>query len=126
MTFTLGRFRAEAVGKDNCRVVLDGSGVVVAFCTWLPFDRGRARLLDLMRRLPDVPNPAMDLLIARSLLEFADTGVFRASLACVPRVPDFLAGLYPAERLRRYKNKFAPRWETRWLAIPSRRHSRWP
>jgi S-formylglutathione hydrolase FrmB len=119
MGFTLGRFDIGALNADNCRVVLDSTGNVVAFCTWRAFDDGRARVLDMMRRLPDAPNPTMDVLLARSLLEFANQGVERASLACVPRIPKALDRVYPARSLRRYKDKFNPTWETRWLIVPS-------
>jgi S-formylglutathione hydrolase FrmB len=118
MGFTLGRFDIGSLNADNCRVVLDRTGNVVEFCTWLAFDDGRARVLDIMRRLPDAPNPTMDLLLARSLLEFASQGVERASLACVPRFPKAMDFAYPAGSLRRYKDKFNPTWETRWLIVP--------
>jgi lysylphosphatidylglycerol synthetase-like protein (DUF2156 family) len=121
MGFTLGRFDAEELRRVDCRVAVDAEGRVVGFVSWHRYDAGRARVLDLMRRAPDAPNATMDALIAESLIGFAADGVERASLACVPMGRGRLAEtIYPTASLRRYKDKFAPAWERRWLVVPSR------
>lgn len=121
MGFTLGRFDPDAIARTECRVVVDTADHVVGFATWLPYADGSARVLDLMRRAEDAPNPTMDLLIADSLLGFAAAGVDHASLGAVPRSRGRLAErVYPTISLRRYKEKFAPTWEPLWLAAPSR------
>jgi phosphatidylglycerol lysyltransferase len=123
MGFTLGRFDPDQLGRTDCRVAIDVTGRVVGFVTWHRYDGGRARVLDLMRRAPDAPNPTMDALIAESLLAFASDGVETASLACVPHSRGPLAErIYPTVSLRRYKDKFAPTWQQRWLVVPARRH----
>jgi len=120
MGFTLGRFDPALMPATDCRVALDPEGQVVGFVTWHRYDDGRARVLDLMRRLPGAPNPTMDLLIGESLLGFAADGVERASLGSVPRSHGRLAErVYPTRSLRRFKDKFAPVWEPRFLAAPS-------
>jgi phosphatidylglycerol lysyltransferase len=122
MGFTLGRFDPEAMTHLDARVAVDGDGRVVGFVTWLKYG-GSCRVLDLMRRLPDAPNPTMDVLVAQSLLEFAEAGLTEASLGCVPLSRGRLAErIYPTVSLRRYKEKFAPEWSSRWLVAPSRRH----
>ncbi len=121
MGFTLGRYDPDQMNGLDCRAALDGDGRVVGLVTWHSYDNGRGRVLDLMRRTPDAPNPTMDFLIAQSLLEFASAGVATASLGSVPRSHGGLAErVYPTVSLRRYKNKFAPRWEPRYLATPGR------
>jgi phosphatidylglycerol lysyltransferase len=121
MGFTLGRFDAAAMASCETRVVLDEGGLVVALATWHTYDDGRGRVLDLMRRAPDAPNPSMDLLIAESLLEFSAAGVERASLGAVPLSRgSFAERIYPTRSLRRYKDKFAPTWEMHHLVGPSR------
>jgi phosphatidylglycerol lysyltransferase len=121
--FTLHPFTPEEMARTDARLALDRAGQVVGFVTWHRFQAGRCRVLDLMRRLPAAPNPTMDLLVARSLLEFAAAGVERASLGCVP---DSMGGLaervYPTRGLARFKDKYAPVWEDRWLVVPRRRH----
>lgn len=118
--FTLGRFDPEAMTTVACRVCVDADERVVGFVTWRPFADGASRVLDLMRRANDAPNPTMDLLIADSLAEFAATGIETASLAAVPVSRGRLAErVYPTESLRRYKEKFAPSWRSLWLATPS-------
>ncbi|MEP6624464.1 MAG: DUF2156 domain-containing protein [Acidimicrobiia bacterium] len=119
--FTLGAFDAEMLARVDCRVALDRAGRVVAFVTWRPFDDGRGRVLDMMRRVTDAPNPAIDLLVAEGLSEFAATGVEVASLGSVPRSHGRLGErVYPASSLRRYKEKFAPTWLPLELVTPSR------
>jgi phosphatidylglycerol lysyltransferase len=124
MGFTLGRFDSVSACPDDCRVAVDGDGRVVAFVTWHRFNDNRARVLDLMRRLPDAPNPAIDLLIGESLTRFAAAGVEQASLGSVPMSHGRLAErVYPTRSLRRFKDKFAPDWQPRYLAAPSRAHA---
>jgi lysylphosphatidylglycerol synthetase-like protein (DUF2156 family) len=123
MGFTLGRFDPTSFDALDCHVAVDGEGRVVALSTWHSYDDGRSRVLDLMRRCPDAPNPAMDFLLAESLTLFADAGVNEASLGSVPLSHGRLAErVYPTRSLWRYKEKFAPRWEERHLAAPARRH----
>jgi phosphatidylglycerol lysyltransferase len=118
--FTLGRFDAANMGDTDCRVALDGEGRVVALTTWHCYDAGRGRVLDIMRRADDAPNPSMDLLLAESLLAFQAMGVEVASLGSVPLSHGKLAErVYPTRSLRRYKDKFAPEWQPRFLVAPS-------
>jgi phosphatidylglycerol lysyltransferase len=121
--FTLSR-HAEvqqqlASGLTDVWVVLDRHGVVQAWASWRHYRASTARVLDIMRRRPDAPNPALDVLIARSLEHYRDNGVLEASLASVPRDHGRAAAvIYPTQSLRAYKQKFDPQWQPRWLAIP--------
>ena len=122
MGFTLGRFDPGALTRVDCRVCVDAKGRPVGFVTWRPFAAGRSRVLDLMRRATDAPNPTMDLLIAEALFEFAAAGCATASLSAVPLSYGRVAErLYPTCSLRRFKDKFAPEWEPLWLVAPSAR-----
>lgn len=122
--FTLSRYDDVATqlrgpGTDLW-VVLNGAGDVQAWCTWRHYLGGRGRVLDVMRRRVNAPNPAMDYLIADVLGQYRDTGVTHASLASVPREHGAAAErIYPSSSLRAYKQKFDPQWEPRWLAVPS-------
>lgn len=104
-------------------VVVDTEGTVQAWCTFRHYLGGQGRVLDVMRRRAHAPNPAMDSLLATVLENYRDMGLVQASLASVPRDHGAMADrIYPCRSLRSYKQKFNPRWETRWLAVPARRH----
>jgi phosphatidylglycerol lysyltransferase len=123
LRLTLGRLDLARLEPSTCRVALDASERVVGFVTWRAYGDG-GRVLDLMRRAPDAPNPTMDALIARSLLTFRDDGMVEASLNAVPLSHGPLGErIYPTASLRSYKEKFAPRWVPQWMAVPSRTRS---
>jgi phosphatidylglycerol lysyltransferase len=123
--FTLSRhgdvLEQLADGATDLWCVAAPDATIWAWCTWRHYRDGRARVIDVMRRRPDAPNPAMDYLLATTLAHYRDNGVQLASLASVPRPHGELGErIYPTRSLRSYKQKFAPRWEPRWLAIPHR------
>jgi len=124
--FTLSRHsdiagQLEAHATDLW-VIVDGDGTVQAWCTWRHYLDGQARVLDVMRRRVHAPNPAMDCLLATVLETYRDIGLAQASLASVPRDHGATADrIYPSRSLRAYKQKFHPRWEPRWLAVPAAR-----
>jgi phosphatidylglycerol lysyltransferase len=121
--FIVGRFEPDMPAPIECRVALEGDGSVAGFVTWRPFDDGRGMGLDLMRRRASAPNPTIDLLVADGLLTFAEAGLRQASLGCVQHAHgDLLERVYPTRPLHRYKDKYAPEWEPRWMVVPSRRH----
>lgn len=108
-------------GATDLWSVAGPDGTVWAWCTWRHYRNGEARVIDIMRRRPDAPNPTMDFLLATTLEHYRDSGVRLASLASVPRPHGELGErVYPTRSLRSYKQKFAPRWEPRWLAVPRR------
>lgn len=123
--FTLSRHEdvTEQLMADTADlwVTEDSAGVVQAWCTWRPYLDGQARVLDVMRRRVDAPNPAMDALLATVLENYRDAGLLEASLASVPRSHGELGErVFPARTLRAYKQKFAPNWSVRWLVVPGR------
>ncbi|MFN2560606.1 MAG: phosphatidylglycerol lysyltransferase domain-containing protein [Jatrophihabitans sp.] len=125
--FTLSR-HDEVAGQLQDRetdlwVIVDGAGRVQAWCTWRHYLAGQGRVVDVMRRRMDAPNPAMDCLLATVVETYRDAGLAEASLASVPRDHGAMADrVYPSRSLRAYKQKFNPRWEPRWLAVPAARH----
>jgi phosphatidylglycerol lysyltransferase len=133
MGFTLGRFSLDALDRVFVFVCLEGDRVL-AFTSWRPYRDGRAALLDLMRRRTDAPSGAMDLLVVRALEELRASGLEEASLANAPladlhepegmvaralaAVAPRLRRVYGYESLLRFKKKFGPRWEGRYLVYP--------
>lgn len=125
--FTLSRHDDVAAQlqdhETDLWVIVDADGRIQAWCTWRHYLGGQGRVVDVMRRRSDAPNPAMDCLLATVVETYRDMGLKQASLASVPRDHGAMADrIYPSRSLRAYKQKFNPRWEPRWLAVPAARH----
>jgi phosphatidylglycerol lysyltransferase len=128
-------------------VALTRSGQPCAFVTFTPIygaaigeESGGHRwgwALDLMRRVADAPSGAMDLLLVQAIERFRQRGAHRVSLAMVAladtrqesarswrHLVDGTAwrmGLFEHRRtLFRFKQKFHPCWESRYLVVSSR------
>jgi lysylphosphatidylglycerol synthetase-like protein (DUF2156 family) len=133
MGFSIGRFSLESLGEAFVFLCMEGEKVV-AFTSWRVYKRGRAALLDLMRKRADAQSGTMDLLVSRSLEELKAAGLEEASLANAPlanvgeprhgleRGVDLLFenlnSFYGYKNLFQFKKKFAPRWEGRYLVYP--------
>jgi phosphatidylglycerol lysyltransferase len=111
------------------------SGRLEAFVSWLPVPARNGWTLDLMRRRPDSVYGVMEAIIVRSINEATRRGIAEVSLGVAPRtirVGDGAGGMDRALRamywgldrfqrsgtLRRFKAKFGPAWEDRYLAVP--------
>jgi lysylphosphatidylglycerol synthetase-like protein (DUF2156 family) len=137
--FTLGRFDLGRLGDQEVYAAVTGEGTTderaLGFVTWLPYAGGDAAVLDLMRRGDPCPPGVMECLIVDSLADFARRGRGAASLGGVPlaattdrtdRTQQLMGWLYEhggsvyaAKGLFRFKDKFAPRWESMYLAYPT-------
>jgi phosphatidylglycerol lysyltransferase len=126
-------------------VVLTRSGQACAFVTFTPIYGGATGdtshrwgwALDLMRRTVDAPSGAMELLLVRAIERFRLRGAHQASLALVA-LADTRQEMAPIWRqlatgatrrmalfethqtLFRFKQKFDPCWESRYLVASSR------
>lgn len=128
-------------------VALTRSGQACAFVTFTPIygvatgEEGAGQrwgwALDLMRRTADAPSGAMDLLLVQALERFWARGAHRASLALVALADTrqemaqpwrYLVDLAARrmalfeqrQTLLRFKQKFDPCWESRYLIASSR------
>ncbi|WP_337913909.1 bifunctional lysylphosphatidylglycerol flippase/synthetase MprF [Cohnella zeiphila] len=135
--FSLGWFDKPYLQLAPIATLTDGAGNIIAFATLAPgYDEGTTISVDLMRHLPDTPNGTMDMLFL-SLLEWAkQNGYDRFNLGMAPlssvgqrqgamreeklaRIVFQYGGYwYGFEGLRKYKQKFSPDWEPRYLAYP--------
>lgn len=134
--FSLGRFSPDYLAHFRVVVVRVG-GRAVAFANLLECDSRAVASLDLMRVIGDAPKSTMEFLMIGLILHFKGAGYARFSLGMVP-----LAGLQPRrgtplplrlgawvfnrgesfynfQGLRRFKDKFQPQWEPRYLAVPA-------
>ncbi|SDH97115.1 bifunctional lysylphosphatidylglycerol flippase/synthetase MprF [Pseudomonas panipatensis] len=134
--FSLGRFTPEYLRYFRVAVVRH-QGRAVAFANLLETHSKELSSLDLMRALPDAPKMTMEFLMIGLILHYKEHGYARFSLGMVP-----LSGLQPRrgapltqrlgalvfhrgeqfynfQGLRRFKDKFQPDWEPRYLAVPA-------
>jgi phosphatidylglycerol lysyltransferase len=130
--FSMGRLQSIDDSAVTVAAARADDGRMVAFASWLPIARRDGWNLDLMRRCVDAPYGVMEALIAASIFEAAARGLKEVSLGLVPDLegsglqpPPGLAGVYGwlrqlerSRSLRRFKEKFGPRWEPRYLAVP--------
>lgn len=134
--FSLGRFTPEYLHYFRVAVVRY-QGRAVAFVNLLETTSHELASLDLMRVVPDAPKMTMEFLMLGLILHYKERGYARFSLGMVP-----LSGLQPRrgapltqrlgalvfnrgeqfynfQGLRRFKDKFQPDWEPRYLAVPA-------
>lgn len=134
--FSLGRFDPEYLKHFRIAVV-SFEGKAMAFANLLETSSSDLASLDLMRVHPEAPKLTMEFLMLNLLLHFKERGHERFSLGMVP-----LAGLQPRrgapltqrlgalvfrrgeqfynfQGLRRFKDKFQPEWEPRYMAVPA-------
>jgi phosphatidylglycerol lysyltransferase len=133
MGFSIGRFSLESVAGVPLYIASMGDRVE-AFCSWLPYRNGQAVVLDVFRKRKDAPIGTMDSLLAHALLHLQDSGLAEASLGNAPlanvsnpRGPlergvallfENMNAFYGYKNLYRFKRKFAPRWEGKYLVYP--------
>lgn len=133
--FSLGSFNRVYLGNFDVALVTVGSRIVAFANLWLTADKAEASV-DLMRHRDDAPRGTMDFLFANLILWAKARGYRRFTLGMVPLSGIEGRNLAPAwakaaalvfrhgERfygfrgLRGYKEKFAPRWESRYVAGP--------
>ncbi|MCE3203830.1 bifunctional lysylphosphatidylglycerol flippase/synthetase MprF [Paenibacillus sonchi] len=136
--YSLGWFKPAYLQLAQIALLRSKEGDVLAFASMAPgYDRGETASIDLMRHRRNTPNGTMDYLFIR-LLEWAkEQGSLRFNLGNAPLSSvghnsgalreEKLAHLvfvrgghwYGFAGLRRYKEKFSPLWEPRYLAYPA-------
>ena len=140
--FCMGRFETARLAGSGVAIAWNPAARrVEGFVTWVPIWARRGWALDLMRRRADSATGAMELLVARSVATARDAGDAMLSLSLsalaqvepgeTPRVPaspessgmrEFLmqrlGRFYDFQGLFRWKRKFAPAFEDRYLVVP--------
>lgn len=134
--FSLGRFSPEYLQYFRVAIIRF-EGRPVAFANLLETDRKDLASLDLMRAHPEAPKLTMEFMMVGLILHYKQNGYGRFSLGMVP-----LSGLQPRrgapltqrlgsmvfrrgeqlynfQGLRRFKDKFQPDWEPRYMAVPA-------
>lgn len=136
--YSLGWFKGSYLQLAPIALLRDDQGAILAFASIaLGYNQGESLSIDLMRHRKAVPNGTMDYLFV-SLLKWAKAMDYKrfnlgnAPLSSVGENPgalkeEKLAHLvfkkgghwYGFSGLRRYKEKFSPEWEPRYLAYPA-------
>lgn len=134
--FSLGRFSDEYL-KHFRIAVIRFEGQPVAFANLLETYSHDLASLDLMRAHPDAPKQTMEFMMIGLIQHYKSHNYARFSLGMVP-----LSGLQPRrgapltqrlgsmvfrrgeqlynfQGLRRFKDKFQPDWEPRYMAVPA-------
>ncbi|MCP1500075.1 phosphatidylglycerol lysyltransferase [Pseudomonas migulae] len=134
--FSLGRFSDDYL-KHFRVAVIRFEGRPVAFANLLETYGHDLASLDLMRAHPDAPKLTMEFMMVGLIQHYKNHGYARFSLGMVP-----LSGLQPRrgapltqrlgsmvfrrgeqlynfQGLRRFKDKFQPDWEPRYMAVPA-------
>ncbi|MBB3240737.1 phosphatidylglycerol lysyltransferase [Pseudomonas sp. Tn43] len=134
--FSLGRFSEDYL-KHFRIAVIRFEGRPVAFANLLETYSHELASLDLMRAHPDAPKLTMEFMMVGLIQHYKNHGYARFSLGMVP-----LSGLQPRrgapltqrlgsmvfrrgeqlynfQGLRRFKDKFQPDWEPRYMAVPA-------
>lgn len=133
--FSLGAFSPEYLSRFDVALVRR-EGEPVAFANIWPAGTKRELSIDLMRFGPDAPRSAMDFLFVELMLWGRQQGYGYFNLGMAPlagleqhplapawhRVGNFVfrhgEHFYNFDGLRRYKTKFRPEWQPRYLVAP--------
>lgn len=133
--FSVGRFDPDYIAACNCALVRQ-EGRIVAFANIWETANRRELSVDLMRHAAEMPYGTMDFLFIRLMQWGREQGYDWFTLGIAPlsgiearRLSPFWAkagafffrhgeSFYGFEGLRAYKDKYAPRWEPRFIAGP--------
>lgn len=134
--FSLGWFQEEYINRAPVAVIENEKDEIIAFATLMPKYDGKSMAIDLMRFKNDAPNGTMDTLFLQLILWCQEKGYSEFNVGMAPlsnvgvapyahrqeKLAKFVYKLgnywYSFSGLRRYKEKFDPNWEPKYLAYP--------
>ena len=136
MGFSVGWFSRSYLQKAPVAIIKnENTNEIIAFVSLILQDEEHTGI-DLMRVKKDVPNSTMDFIFLQLLIHFKKEGYRYFSIGVAPlakvgsaphshkaeRVAHFVyehgQKLYSFEGLRKFKDKFDPSWEPKYLAYP--------
>ncbi len=130
ISFTQGVFDRTILKNQTIITVEDKEERVYAFLNIVPDYVPGEATYDLIRKTADAPGGVLDMLLAKTLLYFRERGYKSANIGLAPLsgiegtnlteksiryVYDNLKSFGHFKGLRKYKEKFFPRWEQRYL-----------
>ncbi|KZZ85730.1 bifunctional lysylphosphatidylglycerol flippase/synthetase MprF [Bacillus sp. SJS] len=136
--FSLGFFDRDYIQRAPVAILRDESGTLIGFATIIPVYDGETISVDLMRHSREVPSGTMDMIFVSIMLHMKEQGYKWFNLGMAPlsnvgqnkyafwsekaaaRIYKHGQYFYQFEGIRKYKEKFASRWEPKYLAFSSR------
>lgn len=137
MAFAEGLFSKKILKDHTIITIEDQNGKVYAFLNVIPDSVSGEATYDLVRKSSEAPKEMMDMLIVHALLYFKEHGYKAVNLGMAPLSALEGAGITHRalkfayqnlktfshfNRLRRFKGKFATRWEQRFLIYNQNYH----
>lgn len=125
MTFSMEYYPLPTVDEVQVLVVKNASGGLWGVLSFLPYGEGSGMTLDFMLRAPGSHNGMMEAAIVEAIKHFRALGIHNLSLGLAPLAGNksFLAlfnhfnHFYQFKSLYKFKNKFSPRWEPKYLVV---------
>ena len=133
MGFSMGHFdMREEDDRQVSALAVDGTNRVHAFVTFIPIYGRRGWGLDLMRRPEHAAPGCMELLLSCSIDYLKSAGAEMVSLGLAPlshvnhedqtALDSIIDFLNQSQSLFKFKQKFQPCWESRYLVYPHSSH----
>lgn len=132
-SFSLGQFNRRVLQEHPLYVLRQADNKIIAFVDQVPSYKKGEATIDMMRHIVDVPSGSMDFLFAKLIVSLQSQGFkyFSLGLAALSGVGEgedpsleekaikliynHLNRFFSYKGLRRYKEKFEPEWEDRYL-----------
>ncbi|AZB44001.1 bifunctional lysylphosphatidylglycerol flippase/synthetase MprF [Bacillus sp. FJAT-42376] len=136
--FSLGFFDRDYIQQAPVAVLRNAAGTMMAFATIMPVYDSETISIDLMRHSSEVPSGTMDMIFISIILDMKEQGYKWFNLGMAPlsnvgqnkyafwseraaaRIYKHGQYFYQFEGIRKYKEKFASRWEPKYLAFSGR------
>lgn len=133
--FSLGRFDESYLNRSPIAVIKQNEKII-AFANLMPLYDGESMSIDLMRSKDNIPSGTMDALFIELMEWSKDQGYSKFNLGMAPlsnvgvnpyspKLEKLIKNLYQHgdkiysfSGLRKYKEKYQPIWESRYLAYP--------
>jgi phosphatidylglycerol lysyltransferase len=135
LTFTLGFYPFPLISEGQI-LLAHHRGVLTAVLSFYPSGGGRGMVLDLMVKSPEASNGTIEAALAHAALHFQAVGFTELNLGMAPLADvtdtsekplvkkirnvlfDRFNKFYQYKSLYRFKNKFVPEWQPRYLYVP--------
>ena len=137
MAFTQGIFDAAILKNQTILTIEDQEGKVFAFLNIIPDYAPGEATYDLIRKMDDAPNGVLDMLLAKTFLYLQTEGYKSVNMGLAPMsgmenvnitqktikyAYENLKAFGQFKGLRKYKEKFYPSWEKKYLIYSHNYH----